>query len=386
MEGTGKKIAGYNGLLRTESTLPTRYYLDADHYEKELDRIWYRNWIYVCRADELDGPRAYRVFTIGSQQVLVVRDQEGELQAFHNTCRHRGSQLMQKEGGRLTGSMITCPYHCWAYDLQGKLQRLAAASPPADFDKSEHSLYGVGIQEWKGFVFVHLDHAKSQPLESVFSDAHILDNWHLGELVVGHSLRKVIGCNWKVFWENFNECLHCSNIHSELSRTVPLYKQSLMEVQDDAEWEAHQSAGDPLFKPGLAEGKETWSTDGLACGEYFPDLTPEEIERGHTYCEALPSAFIVGHVDYARVVRVLPLGPEQTELQAQWLFRPEVIAQPGFDAQEVAAFAERVIAEDGAVAEINQKGLHSIRHERGVLMAEEYALRDFHVWLNKQLD
>jgi len=159
-----------------------------------------------------------------------------------------------------------------------------------------------------------------------------------------------------------------------------------MEVRDDPEWEAHQEAGDPLYKPGLAEGKESWTTDGLACGAYFPDLGPEEIERGHTYCESLPSAFVVGHVDYARAVRILPLGPERTELQAQWLFRRETLAEPGFDARKVAAFAERVIAEDGAIAEINQKGLRSIRHERGALMAEEYAVRDFHAWLNRQLD
>ncbi len=386
MAGTGHESEGYNGLTKTEPTLPTHYYLDADHYEKELRRVWYRNWIYVCRADELEGPRAYRVFDIGSQQVLVVRDQEGQLQAFHNTCRHRGSALIQDEAGRLPGSMITCPYHCWAYDLKGKLQRLSGSSPPADFDKGDYSLYDVGIQQWNGFVFVHLDPENAEPLEAGFSDAHILDNWHLTDLVVGHSVRKVIECNWKVFWENFSECLHCPHVHPELSRTVPLYKQYLMEVRDDPEWEAHQEAGDPLYKPGLAEGKESWTTDGLACGAYFPDLGPEEIERGHTYCESLPSAFVVGHVDYARAVRILPLGPERTELQAQWLFRRETLAEPGFDARKVAAFAERVIAEDGAIAEINQKGLRSIRHERGALMAEEYAVRDFHAWLNRQLD
>ncbi|MDG2333264.1 MAG: aromatic ring-hydroxylating dioxygenase subunit alpha [Myxococcota bacterium] len=381
-----KRIAGYNGLTQSEPTLPTHYYLDAAHHEKELARVWYRNWVYVCRADELEGPRAYRVFDIGTQQVLVVRDQEGKLQAFHNTCRHRGSQLVQNQEGRLPGGLITCPYHCWAYDLEGKLRRLSGGSPPPGFDKSEHALYGVGIQEWKGFVFVHLDHANSEPLESIFSDAGILDNWHLADLVVGHTLRKSIRCNWKIFWENFSECLHCPHIHRELSGTVPLYKQYLMEVEDDPEWEAHQSAGNPLFKPGLAEGKETWSTDGKACGEFFPDLTPEEIEVGHTYCEALPSFFVVGHVDYARTVRVLPLGPEETEIQAQWLFRPEVLSQPDFDAAGVVAFSEQVIAEDGAVAELNQRGLHSIRHKRGALMAEEYAVHDFHVWLRSQLD
>ena len=117
-----------------------------------------------------------------------------------------------------------------------------------------------------------------------------------------------------------------------------------------------------------------------------PNLTPEEIANGHNYCETIPSAFIVGHVDYVRVVRVLPLGPEETSIHAQWLFSPEALAGQAFDPTQTIAFGEKLIQQDGAISELNQKGLRSIRHQRGVLMAEEYYVHAFHDWLKSHFD
>ena len=189
-----------------------------------------------------------------------------------------------------------------------------------------------------------------------------------------------------MFWENFNECLHCPNIHPELSETVPLYKQRFMEVQDDPEWEAHQRSGDKRYKQGLAEGKETWSKSGSPCAAYFPDLSEEEIARGHNYLETVPSGFIVGHVDYVRALRLRPLGPEITEIQVQWFFDAQSLADPDFDGSGVIEFGQKVVDEDGAVAELNQKGLRSIRHNHGALVPEEYAVHAFHGWVREQLD
>ena len=376
----------YNGLRKTEATLPREAYLDDQLYEKDLERVWYRNWIYACRADELDGPKRFRVFELGTQQVLILRDEEGELQAFHNTCRHRGSLLVEETHGCLRGPMLVCPYHRWAYDLQGNLQKISSRKPPADFNKSDYALYPVGVQDWNGFVFIHLTPQEASPLEESFGESSHLENWPLADLQIVHTHQAILECNWKIFWENFNECLHCPNIHPELSRIVPLYKQNFMEVQDDPDWEEHQKSGDPLYKPGLAEGAATWSGDGQACAEPFPDLTPQEIENGHNYCETLPSAFIVGHVDYVRVVRVRPLAPQRTEIQAQWLFSPEAVEKDGFDPGPTIEFGKRVIEQDGYASELNQKGLRSLSHKEGVLLPEEYAVHAFHNWLRSHFD
>ncbi|WP_245477633.1 MULTISPECIES: SRPBCC family protein [unclassified Mesorhizobium] len=83
-------------------------------------------------------------------------------------------------------------------------------------------------------------------------------------------------------------------------------------------------------------------------------------------------AFIVGHVDYVRTVRLVPLGSEQTELTAEWLFSPEALADPTADIDNIVAFGRQVLEEDANICEINQKGLRSMRHKAGVLMPEEY--------------
>ncbi|TIX03724.1 MAG: aromatic ring-hydroxylating dioxygenase subunit alpha, partial [Mesorhizobium sp.] len=100
-----------------------------------------------------------------------------------------------------------------------------------------------------------------------------------------------------------------------------------------------------------------------------------------TYATSLPSMFIVGHVDYVRTVRLVPLGPEQTELSAEWLFPAEALASPEADIDNIVAFGRQVLEEDAAICEVNQKGLRSMRHEAGVLMPEEYDLHRFHEWV-----
>jgi Rieske 2Fe-2S family protein len=94
--------------------------------------------------------------------------------------------------------------------------------------------------------------------------------------------------------------------------------------------------------------------------------------------------FVVGHVDYVRAVSLRPLGPEQTELTAEWLFAPDAMASPGFNLDNVVDFGKEVLEEDAAVCELNQRGLHSARHTAGVLMPEEYDIKRFHDWVRAQ--
>ncbi|MFW1447835.1 SRPBCC family protein, partial [Vibrio parahaemolyticus] len=77
------------------------------------------------------------------------------------------------------------------------------------------------------------------------------DAWHLSELVVGHRFRKAIACNWKVFWENYNECLHCPGVHPRLSQLVPLFGRGLQDVRDDPRWQQHSQNDDPKYRGGL---------------------------------------------------------------------------------------------------------------------------------------
>ncbi|MER9415314.1 aromatic ring-hydroxylating dioxygenase subunit alpha [Mesorhizobium sp. M0306] len=372
-------------MTRAEPTLPSSAYWDIAAYQRDLEAIWYRNWLLVCREADLAQPLAFRTFRIGTQEVVVLRDETGELRAFHNTCRHRGSQLCQQSEGRLKARLITCPYHAWSYSLRGDLVRVPSKSLPDGFDKADHPLYRVALSVWRGFVFANLAEDVAGSAETSFDPASgDLANWPLETLLSGHVLRKVINCNWKIFWENFNECLHCPGVHKDLSRLVPIYGRGLMGRHDDPEWARHADNDAPEFAGGLRAGAETWSRDGRVHGSVFSGLTPSERAAGQTYATSLPSMFVVGHVDYVRTVRLVPLGPEQTELTAEWLFSPEALADPAADIDNIVAFGTQMLEEDADICEVNQKGLRSMRHKAGVLMPEEYDLHRFHNWVRER--
>src|SRR2546423_11035191 len=107
-------------LERLEPGLPASWYFDPAHYARELEVFWYGRWVAVAREDEIARPGDWRVVRIGTQSIVLVRD-ENELRAFHNTCRHRGSILCTAESGNFPRRRIVCPYHAWTYDLAGRL-------------------------------------------------------------------------------------------------------------------------------------------------------------------------------------------------------------------------------------------------------------------------
>ncbi|EEB78994.1 Rieske (2Fe-2S) domain protein [marine gamma proteobacterium HTCC2148] len=376
---------GYNGLTKNEPSLPAECYLTETAFQRDLDTIWYRQWVYACRTEEVSETGSYQVQKIGDQEIIVLRDEHGKLQAFHNTCRHRGSVLLTETCGQLRGKSITCPYHAWSYSLQGDLKRTPSKFLQKDFDPTSKSLFSVAVQEWRGFVFINLDSDHAPAIETVMDGKGLAHkNWPAEDLRVGHRFSKQINCNWKIFWENFSECLHCPGVHPELSRLVPLYKRSLMETRDDPNWKTNSVSQDPRYKAGLAPDVESWTTDGKAVDTPFSALTEADIERGHTYETLWPTMFLVGHVDHMRIVWLLPLGPETTQVHAEWLFRPETLATDDFNAAEVAAFATTVLEQDGMASEMNQRGLRSIRFQEGSLMAEEYEVYDFQQWVRTQ--
>jgi Rieske 2Fe-2S family protein len=374
-----------NGLEVLTEGLPAEAYYDPRRYELELRRIWHRHWVYVCRSSEAARRRGFRCFELGDQKIVLVRDDAGVLRGFYNTCRHRGAALCAAESGVLRTPSIVCPYHAWVYSLQGELLRTSSKRHPDGFDVADYPLYAINVREWRGFIFVALgDSAPS--FDRVFDlPLARLDAWPLEGLVVGHVLQKEIHCNWKVFWENYNECLHCPGVHLQLSQLVPIYGRGLLEERDDPDWRAHAADPDPKFKGGLRSGAVTWSMDGRATVEGFAGLSPEDRRAGSVYMTALPSMFIVGHLDYVRVVRLRPLGPERTELRVEYLFAPDALAQPGFDLDNIVDFTNRVMTEDAEVCELNQRGLHAAAHRRGVVMPEEYLIRQFHEWLETEL-
>jgi len=375
----------HNSLTQRQDGLPAEYYFEAKHYQRELERIWYRNWIYVGRCEALLLPRSFCTVEIGDQRVLLVRDEGGTVRGFYNTCRHRGSALCREAQGRLQTAAIVCPYHAWVYDLRGKLLRTSSKSQAQGFALDDFPLYRVLVQEWGGCIFIALTDNPS-PLQQNFDQPlNRLDHWALKNLRRGHVFTKTMQCNWKVFWENYNECLHCPGVHAQLSQLVPIFGRGLLEERDDPKWRQYADSKDPKFKGGLKHGASTWSANGQAIGASLPGLNEEDRQAAHVYVTSLPSVFIVGHPDYVRIVRLRPLGPEQTEMCVEYLFAPATLADSRFDMRNATDFADRVMSEDAQICELNQQGLHARPYRHGVVMPEEYLVRQFQDWVRVQL-
>jgi Rieske 2Fe-2S family protein len=120
-------------------------------------------------------------------------------------------------------------------------------------------------------------------------------------------------------------------------------------------------------------------------GRPFPNLSDEDRRQGAVYLTQLPSLFLVGHADYVRVVRLKPLAPELTEMRVEYLFSRESLADPQFNLRNVVDFTDTVMTEDAQVCELNQMGLRAAPHAAGVVMPEEYAIRQFHQWVASEL-
>jgi Rieske 2Fe-2S family protein len=358
-------------------TLPAQAYFDPAWFEAERARIWAREWVPAGRIDSFPDRTIRRVDVAGAS-VIVLRD-GAELRAFHNVCRHRGAELCAAETEPLRGKLLTCPYHAWAYATDGRLVSTAFGTPTADFRKEDNGLLPVALRLWNGFVFLCLaDTPPAFAPDIGDGDASAglaaLDNWPMDRLVVGHQLEATIACNWKIFWENYNECLHCPGIHSQLSARVPVYAKGIMSHAESAETAANPG-------PVYADGAENWTVSGRPCGPVFESLTAAERAEGHRFVTTYPGSFVVAHVDYVRAMTLTPISPEETRLKAEWLFLPETLARPDFDMADVVDFASTVIAEDAAACEMNQRGLRSPAYVAGRLMPQEFDIARFHRWV-----
>jgi Rieske 2Fe-2S family protein len=373
--------AGASPLLdHCPESLPATWYHDPNHFLREQNAIWARHWIYAGRVADLQ-PLVVRRLSAGGQNLILVKDQAGGIACFHNTCRHRGAELCQADDTRLKSKLISCPYHEWAYDLQGRLVRVPYASPTADFRKEDHGLLKVKVREWNGFIFICL--ANDPPPFEAAPDMGVnaLDNWPMADLATGHTMVKEIACNWKIFWENYNECLHCPGIHPLLCDMVPIYGKGLMAPNEAPDWQP----GESHWQGALKHGARSWTMSGEPCGPEFPNLTDAQRNAGQTFVTLWPTMYVVAHVDYARTVSLRPLGPERTELRVEWLFPKETLELPDFDLENVTRFASTVVAEDSAASEMNQRGLKSSAFRAGRLMPQEFDVYRFQQWVRSQL-
>jgi nitrite reductase/ring-hydroxylating ferredoxin subunit len=186
---------------------------------REWERLWSRAWLCAGRLADIPRPGDALTFDIGNASVLVVRQSDGALAAFHNACRHRGRRLCNP--GIAAGlQSIRCPFHHWEYSTSGELRRVPGvdlASAPA---AAELALVPVACDRFAGFVFINLAD-DPPPLSEYLADLPaVLAPYSIDDFVVIDDWTIEVDCNWKVSFDTFNEAYHAPAVHPELSGIV----------------------------------------------------------------------------------------------------------------------------------------------------------------------
>jgi len=135
-------------------TLGQKYFVSREILAEEQEAIFSTQWMLVGHQSQIAGAGDYIVQQVSGESLIVIRDKSGEIRAFYNVCRHRGTRLKEDVCGH--ASAIQCPYHAWTYGLDGKLIGAPHMDEVPGFDKAEYSLHTVNLALWEGFIFVNL--------------------------------------------------------------------------------------------------------------------------------------------------------------------------------------------------------------------------------------
>jgi len=135
-------------------SLPAEVYADVSVLRWELEHFFDESWVCVGRSEDLRDAGDRRAVRLGRECVLLVRGEGSSLRAFFNVCRHRGHELLEV-GWAASGRFVRCPYHAWAYGLDGELKGAPGFGDVAGFDKADYSLVPVRLAEWQGWLFAN---------------------------------------------------------------------------------------------------------------------------------------------------------------------------------------------------------------------------------------
>ena len=195
--------------------------IDPELFEIEREKIFKKTWLYVARAEELPKPGDYKIrkLEVASTSIIIVRDKNGKVNAFHNICTHRGNKLIQEEGAQTLGStgnhLMTCRFHAWSFSTDGELHGVPRQENFVNLDKPCLALKSVHCEEWEGFIFINLDKSPDKSLvEYLDGMAEQFAGYPYHESTVSYRYSTILDCNWKVAMYAFSEGYHVPTIHA----------------------------------------------------------------------------------------------------------------------------------------------------------------------------
>ncbi|MEM7207656.1 MAG: aromatic ring-hydroxylating dioxygenase subunit alpha [Pseudomonadota bacterium] len=330
-------------------TLPARFYFDGDIYNAEKEAIFYSSWLYAGHKSQVAEAGAYFTVKIHEQNVFVVRDKSGEINAFYNVCQHRGHELLEGAGKT---SNIVCPYHAWAYGFDGELIAARNSQRVQGFNKCEFALKRVQIEDFCGMLFVNLD----PDAPSLRSQTGELENEirklcpRVDELQYAQRDTFDVACNWKTIVDNFLECYHCHVAHKDFVDLVDMnsYRTKTYDIYSAQISGAARSNENSAFK------FETGDVDfGYAGWFLWPNLT----------------IWLYPGDANLSVLQMNPAEEERTIEFQDWFV---LDGQPTDQLCEAMAYQKDVLQpEDIALCTSVQKGLKSRGYNQGRFIVDE---------------
>jgi glycine betaine catabolism A len=363
-------LAGLETALRPfgEGTmLPRAAYVDPAVFAWEQEHIFRSGWTCVGFSSQLPRPGDQRAEPVGAGSVLLVRDEEGMLRAFANTCRHRGHELLAcGTAGPRNANSIICPYHAWTYTLSGGLRFASGLDRSAGFDRSAWGLAELSTAEWHGMIFVN-DSREAGPLADALQALdEVVTSYEPERLVTAGREVYDAASNWKVLTENYHECYHCPAIHPQLCQVSP--PESGVNFPPQRAW-----AGGWMQ---LRDGMTTMSLDGTSLGVPLRGLDHPGL-RKVVYINIFPNVLLSLHPDYVMTHRLVPVAVDRTMIECTWAFAPEALDRPGFDPGYAVDFWDLTNRQDWLACESVQRGLASRQARPGPLAPSEDGVYNF---------
>ena len=354
-------------------TLPQKYYTSGEVFDREKERIFNRYWICAGHESRIPDPGDYFLLNLFDESLIILRDQEKQIRAFYNVCRHRGTRICEVAEGRFSNS-IQCSYHAWTYGMDGKLIGAPFMKGVKGFRWEDYPLRAAPVELWEGFIFVHLglpgQLAGAGDEHEPFMETYApligrLRQWNMGSLRSHKRISYEVQSNWKYIFQNFNECYHCPTIHPLLNKfaNYTSAENDLVEGPFLGGFLSITSGG-------------SMTVTGRMCALQLGELDEHESQRGYYY-SILSNLLLNIHPDYVMFHLVIPRAPGQSTVVSEWLFHPNADQQPEFRPQEAVDFWHETNLQDWHVCELGQQGVRSKAYTPGWYTPRESLLAAF---------
>jgi len=346
-------------------TLSREYYTDIDILEKEYQQIFLKNWICVGRSTDISENGHFVTLNIANENVIILKDDLGKLQAFYNICRHRGTRICEETEGKFSKS-IQCNYHGWTYDLQGHLIGAPHMDVVKNFKKDNLPLHPVAIDEWNGFIFLNLSE-QPKPIDQTLAPlTKRFSHLQINHLLVKEQITYDVNCNWKLVFQNYCECYHCPLLHPELSKIY------------------HYMGGQNDLYSGpflggynqLNEDFESVSHSGKFSCPPLDGIKDDDLNRVYFY-SVFPNMLISLHPEYVMYHTVWPVGIDKCRIFCSWLFTEDVIKSKKHNTKDAIDFWDLTNKQDWHISELSQLGVKSRKYFPSPYSGQESLLAAF---------